>query len=757
MLDLVWLVAAIELNGGLVSRGDRYALTENKCVIESKALHAALSETARADHRQGSALVFKREQCQFEPAETLLRLQLPLESLASRRIQFGTNASLMSVTLLHDRARLQNNPDYQSQPVAENIPAAAFDLFLGSGLQGAALSLSHGPRLATFSAQRNIDGKYYTRGTAEHLFESGGLLQAGDLRTTLGIEQRFTELRGLLLTNKAPILRSEGRAEAALQVPLPSRIQFYDRHGTPIYASEILAPGNYQIQGYGASNIPGFLEARLIDINGQTQRIFLPWSADRRLLSRGTTEWEVAGGNPRDASQQLSNSELLSARLHYGLGSGKTIGIRADQFDTQRRLMSEISSRVFLGAIGTLAAGKSCATERCIDLLFIETRAAIGRRAQLITSLGQTATISTSLAKQTTGQLSLTGALNARTSAAFHVSMIHSADQAHQRSHHLSLNFRVTPRVHLQAQLRSDASNGLPSRWFGYMGLSFVLPNQQSTVNTSLGFRGTPTPNESRQVISTEITAGRPDPFKPTISLTQTQEKQARSQAFLRYPAQFGDVSVRADSMAQSAAWSASTRLWLTPKGFRLGRPGEDNLVIQDIGIPAVKIHQAGRDVQVTNQEGLAFFSQVPPWTEARFTLDPRTIPFGVNLATNQIRIPIANYRAYVVSSRATITEAQVWRLAEPENLMLENYRLAIDRRQRRIFISPDGYVDLQSQDALPIQIHLESGQWAECRLVAETRPGIGSPNSPRKERLLQCEQTSSRDPQTASSLPSRS
>lgn len=276
MLDLVWLIAAIELNGGLVSRGDRYALTENKCVIESQALRAALSGTAQQDHQQGSALVFKREQCEFEPAETLLRLRLPLASLASRRIQFGTNASLMSVTLLHDSARLQNSPDYQSQPVAENIPAAALDLFLGSGLQGAAVSLSHGPRLATFSTQRNADGQQYARGTVEHLFESGGLLQAGDLRTTLGIEQRFTELRGISLTNRAPVLRSDGRAEAALQVPLPSRIQFYDRHGTPIYASEILAPGNYQIQGYGASNIPGFLEARLIDINGQTQRIFLP-------------------------------------------------------------------------------------------------------------------------------------------------------------------------------------------------------------------------------------------------------------------------------------------------------------------------------------------------------------------------------------------------------------------------------------------------------------------------------------------------
>lgn len=759
MLDLVWLLAAIELNGGLVSRADRYVLTETTCVIESRMLRYALSDKAQKDHRQGSVLVFPREQCDFDPAETLLRIKVPLESLAGRRIQLGSNPLLMSVALLHDNTRLQTHPDYQSQPLAENIPAAAFDLFLGSGLQGSAVTLSRGPSLLAWSSQRTSNGQRYARATIDHLFPQGGLIQVGDLRTTLGPEQRFAELRGLSLTNRAPVLRGDGKAEATLQVPSPARIQFYDRHGTAIYASEILAPGNYQIQGYGASTIPGFLEARLVDINGQIQRIFIPWSADRRVLSAGALEWEVAFGRPRESTQHLSHDQMMTARLHYGLSSQQTIGIRADQFAGQTRLVTEISSRALLGAIGTLAAGQSCADSLCRDLWLIEIRAALGRRSQLMASLGRLTGTDLPTSDQMIGQMSVSGAINSRSSVAFYLSTSRTEDQQEQRSQIASLNFRITPKTHLQAQLRSDRAAGLSSKWFGYVGVSFALPDKQSTVNTSLGLRGQPAANESRQVLTTEITAGRPNPFKPTLSLSQAHDKQDRSQAFLRYPSHYGDASVRADSITQSAAWSASTRLWVTPRGSRFGRVGEDNLVIQDLGIPSVRIHQAGRDVQITNEQGVAFFRQVPPWTEARFTLDPKTIPFDVNLASSQIRIPMASHRAYLVSSRAMVTQAQVWRIAAPEQFALEHYRIAFDRHQRRVFISPDGYVDLQSQDTLPILIHLQSGQWAQCELAnkSTSEAGRSAPTAAPFERLLQCQQAPSRDPQTASSLPSQS
>ncbi len=759
MLDLVWLLAAIELNGGLVSRADRYALTEKTCVIESRSLRSALSEKAQQDHRQGSTIIFPREQCEFDPAETLLRIKVPIESLAGRRIQLGSNPSLMSVTLLHDNTRLQTHPDYQSQPLAENIPAAAFDLFLGSGLQGSGVTLSRGPSLLAWSSQRTSGGQRYARATVDHLFPEGGLIQVGDLRTTVGPEQRFAELRGLSLTNRAPVLRGDGKAEATLRVPSPAKIQFYDRHGTAIYASEILAPGNYQIQGYGASTIPGFLEARLVDINGQSQRIFIPWSADRRLLSARALEWELAFGQPRESTQKLTQQEVLAARLHYGFSSQQTIGIRADQFARQTRLMTEITSRALLGAIGTLAVGQSCAERKCKDLWLIETRAALGRRSQLMASLGQLTGTESLMSDQIMGQISLTGAINSRTSAAFYLSTNRTEHQQEQRNQYASLNFRITPKTHLQAQLRSDRSAGLPSKWFGYVGVSFALPDRQSTVNTSLGLRSQPAANESRQALTTEITAGRPDPFKPTLSLSQVHDKQDRSQAFLRYPSHYGDVSVRADSMTKSAAWSASTRLWVTPRGTGFGRVGEDNLVIQDLGIPSVRIHQAGRDAQITNEQGVALFRQVPPWTEARFTLDPRTIPFGVNLSSNQIRIPMASHRAYFVSSRAMITQAHVWRITEPEQFVLEHYRIALDRHQRRVFISPDGYVDLQSQDMLPILIHLQSGQWAQCHLAnkSSSETGRDALKAAPIEGLLQCRQAPSRDPQTASSLPSQS
>lgn len=757
MLEFAWLLAAIEVNGAVISRADRYTLTEARCLIDSRPLAAALSEEGRTQHLQGSTLVFARDQCEFDPAETLIRLRLPLDSLASRRIQFGSNPSFMSIALLHDRSRLQTHPDYQSQPAAENIPAAAFDLFLGSGLHGTGVTLSQGPSLVRWDTQRTLNGQRFARATADHLFPDGAFTQLGDIRTTLGAEQQFAELRGLVLTNRAPILRGEGKAEATLRIPSPARIQFYDRQGTAIYASEILAPGNYQIQGYGASTIPGFIEARLIDINGQTQRIFIPWSADRRLLPAGTPEWEIAFGKPRELTGRLSDGDIIAARLHYGLSHQQTIGLRIDHASQQTRLVSELSSRVLLGVIGTVAAGKTCTTQRCNDLWLMETRAALGRRSQLIASHGQLITVNPAPQQQVTSQLSISGAVNARTSAALTLSMIQTADQVRQINQQLSINFRIAPRAHVQAQLRSDTGPGATSRWFGMLGISFDLPGRQSVVNTSVGVRGQPTPNESRHVVTTEMTAGRPDPSKPTLSLSQVQDRQERTQAFFRYPSHYGDLSVRADSLMQTTAWSASTRLWVTPKGLGFGRTGEDNLVIQDLGIPSVKVHQAGRGIQVTNEKGIAMFRQVPPWTEARFTLDPKTIPFGVNLASSQIRIPMASRRAYFVSSRAMVTEAQVWRLSNPDIIGLEDYRIALDRHQRRIFITSDGYVDLQSSDGLPIAIQSATGHWVQCHLSPEKQHDARAPSQGRSEQLLQCQGNTSRDPQTASSLPSQS
>ena len=757
MLELVWLLAAIELNGGLISRADRYALTEASCVIESKPVTAALSKEALRHHQQGAVLVFQREQCEFDPAETLIRLRLPLTSLASRQIQLGSNPSLMSIALLHDRSRLQTHPDYQSQAAAENIPAAAFDLFLGSGLYGAGVMFSRGPNLFRWDTQRTQDGQRFARATADHLTADGAFAQVGDIRTTLGAEQQFAEIRGLVLTNRAPVLRGEGKAEATLSVPLPARIQFYDRQGAAIYASEILAPGNYQVQGYGASTVPGFIEARLVDINGQTQRFFIPWSADRRLLPARNTEWEFTLGRPRELTGRLGGQEVIAARLHYGISHQQTLGVRIDRVAEQTRLISELSSRALLGAIGTVAAGQACTEQRCNDLWLMEARAGLGRRTQLIASHAQLTAAHPQRQQQMTSQLSISGAVNAKTSAALTLSMIQPTDQPRQLSQHLAINLRIAPRLHLQAQLRSDALSGTPPRWFGTMGISFDLPGRQSIVNTSVGLRGRPSPTESRHVIATEITAGRPDPAKPTLSLSQVQDRQERTQAYLRYPSHYGDLSVRADSLTQTSAWSASTRLWVTPKGLGFGRVGEDNFVIQDLGLPSVKIHQAGRGAQVTNEQGIAVFRQVPPWTEARFTLDPKTIPFGVNIASSQIRIPMASHRAYFVSSRAMVTEAQVWRISNPNRLELENYRMAVDRHQRRIFVTADGYVDLHSADGLPILIQSATGRWFQCDLSAEKRDTPRALPEARSEQLIQCHENTSRDPRTASSLPSQS
>ncbi len=239
----------------------------------------AVSPAIAKQYRQGEHWVINPDYCSYHEADNLLRIQLPQEFLAAKGLTMGDPTGDLSIAILHDPEILSQRPEFASQPTPRTLASAAFDLFLGSGLRGLGATLAQGPWSMQFLNQRSAGAHRLDRATAEYFSPTGGQIRIGDFRTDYGAEQIFGEFRGLFITNRAAPLRGYGKAEANLAIRSPSRVQFFDRHGVAIYSSEILAPGNYQIQGYGASTVPGFLEARLIDINGVTQSITLPWSA----------------------------------------------------------------------------------------------------------------------------------------------------------------------------------------------------------------------------------------------------------------------------------------------------------------------------------------------------------------------------------------------------------------------------------------------------------------------------------------------
>jgi hypothetical protein len=324
LLEAVWILTAIELNGAAVSRGAMVRLTPTHCEVEHSALDGHLNPT-RSDHRHSSHWSFAAKHCSVDTALGILRMQLPQELLATRRLLLGPTSRQSPIALLHGVA--------PQEPVDVRVlPSASVDLMVGSSFHGLGLGVSAGPWLFHSLAQQTEGQPTRTRWAIEYLGSSGAGVTVGDFRAELGLTQRFGEFRGVHLTNRVAPLRNDASAFGELVIDRPTRLQFFDRQGIPIYSSELLSPGNYQIQGYGASSVPGFLEARLVDSLGRTQVVSIPWTADRKLLQPNTTLWEIILAresiNSRSSSSAVdATAPVVSAQLRHGLDHRHSLGL----------------------------------------------------------------------------------------------------------------------------------------------------------------------------------------------------------------------------------------------------------------------------------------------------------------------------------------------------------------------------------------------------------------------------------------------
>ena len=714
MLEAAWLLAAIELNGALISRGAAAQLTDRDCVIEAPVITPHLAPAYRKATGTNGGWKTDPTHCSFHPAEGLLRVKLPQNYLAGKTLAFGEAPNNVSIALLHDANLLAQHSEYATQAATRAIPAAAVDLFLGSGLNGFGATLTHGPWSLQSLFQQPKKSERLERTTAEYFFLNGAQIRAGDFRTESGPEQRFGEYRGVVVTNRAAPLRGEGKAEASLSIASPSRVQFFDRNGVPIYSSEILAPGNYQIQGFGASTLPGFLEARLVDINGVTQSVTLPWSADRRLLSAEQTEWEMFSGRMRNAESGLSNNYTHSARLRYGLNQSWTGGIYLYRNAQQRSDIAELNSRAIPSLIGTLALGRTCEGGQCHATWLTEVRTTIQRSLNLIASASHTPPQSDAQQRQRAALLGLTGAITTRASGAVQIARSSMGVGADQSAKTMSITVRLTPHASLQAQVRHQQTDGSPSAWSGYIGMTFYFSKQKTSVSSYANLRSSQA-GQNNQQLTLQANYGSGSLYGPQINLAHTHDQRPKSDAFLRYASPFGDASLHANTQSDRSNWSASTRLWWTREGALVTPAGDDNLVIQKIGLPSIRVRHSGRDQQITGQDGTVVFRKAPPWTDSSYAIDAKSMPFGVHLATSRVRIPLAANRAYLVDYRGLWSAAKSWRLAPITDGIAPEIAALQDRFGRIVFVTPDGYVDLQSSDQLPLVAETVNRMRLQC------------------------------------------
>ncbi|MFM8677502.1 MAG: hypothetical protein ACKOCR_09210, partial [Burkholderiaceae bacterium] len=108
------------------------------------------------------------------------------------------------------------------------------------------------------------------------------------------------------------------------------------------------------------------------------------------------------------------------------------------------------------------------------------------------------------------------------------------------------------------------------------------------------------------------------------------------------------------------------------------------------------------------------------------------SLPFGATLAAHRVAIPLASNRVYLVDYRGLWSRARHWRILAPESIGLTEAVLARDRHGRPVFVTADGYADLQSADSLPLSLSPKAQQALLCTLM---RP----PAAHETEALLTC------------------
>lgn len=702
MIGAAWLFAAIELNGAALSRGAYVHLDERECAVELRVIAPALTADARRQGTRASTWVTTAQHCSFDEPDQRLRIRLPQHQLATQTLTLGESGSTMSVSLLHHPEALAESAEYAAQPPMRTIPALAVDAVTGSGLHGLGAIWTRGPWSLQAMHQRPIASASSTRATGEYFLTNGAHIRVGDFRTDHGPEQRFGEFRGLVITNRAAALRGDGKAEADLAIQSPSRVQFFDRNGIAVYSSEILPPGNYRVQGFGASTVPGFLEARLVDINGMTQSIALPWSADRRLLSYQLSEWEVFSGEPRVITGALRPPPLHSARWRYGFHPHVTAGLHAEALHQRHRESIEISTRAIPNTITTAAIGQSCSTG-CSTTWLAEARLTLGARMSATWSASQTESL-TEPGLQRAMQFSLSGALHPRLSGTVHLSSLRTPLTDAQTAATISGHLRLDHSTSLVMQARHHVLPQETSRWSGFFGLTMHFGKHNASVSSVASFRSGDATGHPVG-LNLQASLGGGTIYGPHLNLAHSQDSTARSDGFFRYTTPYGDASLRADSLSQRLNWSAATRLWITGETITFGPVGEDNLVIQQLGAANIRVQHSGRDAQTSNAEGMVVFRKAPPWTDTAYTVDAKTLPFGAQLASTRVRIPLASNRAYLVDYRGLWSQVQSWRLSTATLAELPEPIAARDRFGKRVFIAADGFIDITSAAQLPLNI----------------------------------------------------
>lgn len=650
---------AIEVNGVQLSRGAWVVpQRDGSCWVQTGLLSTMVTpqhlEAATHDGQQFDRLISGGVPCRVEGTLALAQLVLPAAVLKQQGLQLG---------------------GLPPSPLLETtIPSLAIDLIASSG--HAAWGLTASRALSQFQWRASASSAEWS---FEQLTAAGGQLEVGHFTAIGGLLETPRRREGIRLTNRAPALRNQVAAHAELSLTSPARIRMLDAQGHQLYATNMLRPGRFLIEGFGASQHPGLMTIEVNGLDGQRQELLVPWVASPWLLGPGQQIWDIH-----------AEASAIEFGLRRGLNLHETARFGGSHREDASTLHTGLATRRWPGIIGSAALGIDC-NQGC----------AVESSAQLQWHPSRRSTVAADWRGQRENRGH--GAVITHQMGEWGVVQLHLS-KSREALRSLSWSRKIPLLSQFQLQLR-DAPDRLGGR---SLLATIVIPlDARRSIQTVSERRSQG--GIGHQVSFRQRSAGL---LGESIGLTKRSGPQPGYDLALRSERDAYDVQLNGrqhGSQPGQFGFQAASRLWLTGNGVALGRVGDQNLVIQNVGAPDIPVRQRGRTHRQSNASGLAFFPNVPPNGSADFEVDGRRLPINLHAQAASRQIATLSRRAYRIDTVTRVRSEESIRL--PGAPLLENrIRRITDAAGRHVAHTEDGHLDWEEETTSPLRVEFDKG-----------------------------------------------
>jgi len=660
---------ALEVNGVQISRGAWVMAAQGQTCWVQAGLLSSMVDPAHVEQHTMLGEVFERVSgeavtCEVQAASALAQWRVPAHLLRQQPLRLGSAPG---------------------SPLSyETIPSLALDLLGSSGRWGLGLTASHA--LTQLQWQRAGPSAQWS---LDQLTPSGAQVSLGHLALTEGLLGTPRIRRALRITNQAQFLRQHATAHAELMLSHPSRIRMLDANGQQVYATSLLRPGRLLVEGFGVSQHPGIMTIEVTGLDGQRSQLLVPWVGSPLLLAPSERVWELqahAGGAEGQVQQGLNVHETL--RLGGSLRGNDPAGYVT------------VSSRRWAGWLVSSGLGSRCAPQ-CGGQAMAQVQWQPTRQWSL-SSDWRHLHESTGFGGTLTHHMGAWGSLQLQWS------------RATERLQSLSWTRRLPGLSQFQLQFR-EAPLGLGGR---ALLLSMVIP-----LDDRRSVQVITEKNEANglqhQVAFRQRASGLQG---ESLSLVRRSGRLQSQELLLRSERSEYDLQVSARQSSDQpvvATYQASSRIWLTGQGVHLGRVGEQNLLLHDIGTPGIPVRQRGRGHELSDSRGVASFPNVPAHSRAEFEVDQRRLPLGMVASGQASHLMTLSRRAYRLQTHVAVETPPSLRL--PHMPHRDNPILQVtDANGRPVDFTADGHLDWTDQTRGPLRIQFKDGS-----LSCHRQPGL--------------------------------